>query len=102
LEAVAELIAELISVVASVQPSAFPEASTPSAYSPAPQLVPFPESAVAVPAFPDMEPVMRLENVLFPENVLALERSVEEAAVIVIEAPAVRVVPFTEPRGPER
>ncbi len=36
-------------------------------------------SAVAVPALPEIEPVMRLENMLLPEKVLESARSVEEA-----------------------
>ena len=36
-------------------------------------------SAVAVPAFPDMSPVMMFEKVLLPENVLLSARSVVEA-----------------------
>jgi hypothetical protein len=38
-------------------------------------------SLVAVPAFPEIEPVMRFEKMLLPEKVLASESKVEDAAV---------------------
>ena len=41
-------------------------------------------------------------NALRPENVLALERSVEDAAVIVIDPAALKLVPFMVPSAPER
>jgi hypothetical protein len=43
-------------------------------------------SAVAVPALPLTEPVMRLENTLLPLNVLLLASKVEEAAKMVMSA----------------
>ena len=84
-----------VPVVATVHPSALPEASTPRAKLPAVQLVPFAARAVAVPAFPDTLPVMVLENVLLPPKVLLFVRSVEEAAVMVLLSPRLKVVPFT-------
>ena len=39
---------------------------------------------VTVPALPETEPVIVLENVLLPEKVLLLAKSVEEAAVMVM------------------
>jgi len=59
-------------------------------------------SAVAVPALPEMEPVMSEEKVLEPEKVFASARSVEEAAVITIEPPALKVVPLMVPKAPAR
>ncbi len=59
-------------------------------------------SAVAVPAFPEMEPVIVEEKVFDPEKVFASARSVEEAAVTMMEAPAFKVVPFTVPKAPTR
>ncbi len=59
-------------------------------------------SAVAVPAFPAMEPVMVEEKVLEPEKVFASARSVDDAAVTMIEPPAFRVVPLIVPKAPTR
>ncbi len=59
-------------------------------------------SAVAVPAFPLIEPVIVFENVLVPEKVLSLARSVDDAAVTVTDPPAVTAVPLTVARVPER
>jgi hypothetical protein len=46
--------------------------------------------------------VVEARNMLVPVKVLLLERSVEEAAVMVMEPPTEREVPFTVPRGPVR
>ena len=58
--------------------------------------------AVAVPALPEIEPVMSEENVFEPLKVFALASSVEEAAVMVIAPPAFSVVPLMVPREPVR
>ncbi len=47
-----------------------------------------------------LENVVDAENKLFPLNVLLFARSVELAAVIVIEPPALRFVPLIEPSVP--
>jgi hypothetical protein len=52
-------------------------------------------SAVAVPAFPEMEPEMVDEKVLLPLKMLLSERSVELAAVTVPLPPSEMDVPFT-------
>jgi hypothetical protein len=49
---------------------------------------------VTVPALPEIEPVMRLENVLLPEKVLLSARAVEEAAVIVMFCEPSKAVPL--------
>ncbi len=59
-------------------------------------------SAVAVPALPELEPVIVEENVLLPEKVLASARSVDDAAVIMMDDPALSVVPLMVPRAPTR
>jgi hypothetical protein len=51
-------------------------------------------SAVAVPAFPVMEPVMVFEKVLVPLKVLLLARSVDEAAVMVMLEVPLNEVPL--------
>jgi hypothetical protein len=57
---------------------------------------------VAVPAFPETEPVMRLEKMLFPLNVLLSLKSVVEADPTVIEEPTLNAVPLIVPRVPVR
>jgi hypothetical protein len=49
---------------------------------------------VTVPAFPETDPVMSEEKVLFPEKVLLLARSVEEAAATVISAEPLKDTPL--------
>ena len=51
-------------------------------------------SWVAVPALPETAPVMVLEKVLLPEKVLLFERSVEEAAVMVMSEVPLKEVPL--------
>jgi hypothetical protein len=48
----------------------------------------------AVPAFPETEPVIRDEKTLFPLNALLSDRSVEEAAVIVMFDPPLNETPL--------
>lgn len=75
--------------------STFPDASTPSPYCPAEQLVPFAASAVAVDALPVTLPVK------FPENAVDERSPVEglnESLVDETFCPRVPVVPFTHVR----
>jgi hypothetical protein len=50
--------------------------------------------------FTIVENVVEAEKRLLPEKVLLFESRVEEAALIVIEPPTLRVWPFTVPRVP--
>jgi hypothetical protein len=51
--------------------------------------------AVAVPALPDIDPVIVLLNVLVPLHVFVLAKRVDDAAVIVCVSPKLNNVPFT-------
>jgi len=49
-----------------------------------------------------MEPVIVEEKVLLPEKVLESARRVEEAALMMMEFPALKVVPLIVPSAPTR
>lgn len=57
---------------------------------------------VTVPALPETLPVIVCEKVFAPVKVFTSPRRVEDAAVIVIELPALKVVLLMVPREPER